>query len=276
MLALRARSGYHFDCKSSTRFAMSIKSDLKSFLLRRPKLFWGARSIYHRLGFGSRTEEDCFYDIARQGSEIFAMQIGANDGIMHDQLHLFILAYGWHGLLVEPVKYLYDRLITNYAGAPGLMFENAAIADRDGTRTLYRVRPAAHHPAWCEGIGSFNRDHLLAQKAQVPDIEEYIVQEEVACILFASLVQKHRILRVDVLVIDVEGYDFEILRQFDFERMKPSLVMYEHINLSPDDKQAAVALLRSHGYEVRSFAMNNVALAPVSHASKGEGRRTLS
>ena len=89
---------------------------------------------------GSRTEDDYFYYVARQGDDIFAMQVGAIDGVLHDQLHPFTLSYGWHGLLIEPVGHLKRRLVSNYAGAPGLKFENAAIADEDGNRTLYRVR----------------------------------------------------------------------------------------------------------------------------------------
>ena len=38
--------------------------------------------------------------------------------------------------------------------------------------------------------------------------------------------------QIDVVVIDVEGYDFEILKQIDFGRLHPSLVMYERIRIS--------------------------------------------
>jgi hypothetical protein len=57
--------------------------------------------------------------------------------------------------------------------------------------------------------------------------------------------------RIDLLVIDTEGHDFRILRQFDLIALAPVLVMFEHQHLSPADKSAAYSLLRRAGYSWR-------------------------
>ncbi len=41
-----------------------------------------------------------------------------------------------------------------------------------------------------------------------------------------------------------EGYDYEVLKQIDLERFRPSLVIYEYIHLSDDAKLASKNCLR--------------------------------
>ena len=66
-----------------------------------------------------------------------------------------------------------------------------------------------------------------------------------------TLLERHGISRIDLLVIDTEGHDFEILRALDFTRFRPVLLMFEHQHLSANDKAAAYALLETHGYKFK-------------------------
>ena len=52
-------------------------------------------------------------------------------------------------------------------------------------------------------------------------------------------------------VIDTEGHDLEVLRQVDFARIKPLLLMFEHQHLSRSDKAAAYGLLQANRYACR-------------------------
>jgi hypothetical protein len=53
---------------------------------------------------------------------------------------------------------------------------------------------------------------------------------------------------VDLLYIDAEGYDFELLKVFDFDRLAPEIVRFEHVGLSRGEWDEAVRLLAHHGY----------------------------
>ena len=53
---------------------------------------------------------------------------------------------------------------------------------------------------------------------------------------------------VDLLYIDAEGYDFELLKLFDFDRLAPEIVRFEHVGLSQGEWDEAVRLLAHHGY----------------------------
>ncbi|HEX2234337.1 MAG TPA: FkbM family methyltransferase [Thermoleophilaceae bacterium] len=184
----------------------------------------------------------------------FFVEIGSNDGEQHDHLRPFILTRGWRGIMVEPVPYVFARLRRNYAGVPGVILENVAVADRDGQVPFYYLADASEEerltlPDWYDGIGSLDRDFLVGHEGKIADIESRIVCEPVTALTFDSLCEKHGVTAVDLIVIDTEGYDWEILRRFDFERWHPELLVYEHFHLSPADRADAAARLREAGYD---------------------------
>jgi FkbM family methyltransferase len=186
--------------------------------------------------------------------EAFFVEIGANDGSQHDHLRPFIVSRPWRGIMVEPVPYVFARLQRNYAGLDRVTLANVAIADRDGDLPFFHLREEADPvagglPDWYDGTGSFSRDGLLRHAAEIPDVEERIVQTAVPALTLASLCRKHDVDRVDLLLLDTEGFDWEILRQVDLAEIHPRLVVYEHFHLSAEDRAACRAAMEAAGYE---------------------------
>lgn len=184
----------------------------------------------------------------------FFIEIGSNDGEQHDHLRPFIVSRPWSGILVEPVPYVFDRLRRNYGRFDRIVLENAAIADRDGRMTFYYLVDASTEererlPSWYDGVGSFSRERVLAHRDEIPDIERRIVEAEVPSLTFESLCNRHSVERLDLLVIDTEGYDWDIIRSIDFGRRRPRLVIYEHYHLPPTARADCQAYLRDAGYE---------------------------
>jgi FkbM family methyltransferase len=187
--------------------------------------------------------------------EAFFVEIGSNDGEQHDHLRPFILSGAWRGIMVEPVPYVFERLRRSYGANHRIALENAAIAEHDGVLPFFHVRDAslderAELPDWYDGIGSFSRESLLAHAGEIPDIEERIACAEVTTLTFESLCRRHGVDRVDLLVIDTEGYDWRILQSLDLApRRRPRVIVYEHYHLSKADRAAAAEHLRAHAYE---------------------------
>jgi FkbM family methyltransferase len=186
--------------------------------------------------------------------DAFFVEVGSNDGEQHDHLRPFILSHGWRGIMVEPVPYVFERLRANYGGLDGLALVNVAVADCDGRLPFYYLAPPAEHerealPDWYDGVGSFSREAVLGHRHRIADVEHRIVREDVECLSFESLCESHGADRVDLLLIDTEGYDWEILRGIDFERRHPRLVIYEHFHLDAGVRAAARAHLERLGYE---------------------------
>jgi FkbM family methyltransferase len=241
--------------------ANHIKAAITSALSSRPELLAWVRRAYIVLGLGAKAEVDFLFDLARKQKNVFALQVGANDGVSHDPIHHYMKNYGWHGLLLEPLPDIFERLQRNYQSRDGVILCNAALADRDGAMTFYRINPGPEVPEFCQFLGSFSRETILWHKHLFPAIESHIVEQQVEALSFSSLVERHGISKIDVILIDTEGYDFEILKQIDFQRFRPSLVIYERVHLSDDAKKASVELLEKAGYDVHTSVMSFIAVS---------------
>jgi FkbM family methyltransferase len=237
---------------------VTIKGMLSRNLRPYPMALGWARRVGQVFGFTQRIDVDYIFDIARKrGRDVFFLQVGANDGLMDDPLHFLVRKYRWRGILLEPDPQLFERLKQNYRGVAGPVFVNAALSSVDGPATFYRIRMDDHLPAWCAGLGSFRRDIILSNKQDVPDIESRILEDQVESISFRALVERYKPPRIDLILIDTEGYDLEILRQIDLIRFKPELIVYEHKHLSETDRASAADLLRINGYCVQPTVWAN-------------------
>jgi FkbM family methyltransferase len=211
--------------------------------------------------------------------DAFFIEIGSNDGDQHDFLRPGILAKRWRGLMVEPVPYVFERLRANYRGLERVTLENAAIADHDGKIPFYHLREAAPGeglPGWYHGVGSFSREAVLGHRGFIPDVEERLVEASVPCLTFESLCGKHLVEQLDLLLIDVEGYDAEIVRTIDLTRRHPRLLVYEHYHLSEADRHECVRIVEAAGYETLAEGFDTWCLDPAAAPELAELWRGLS
>ena len=56
--------------------------------------------------------------------------------------------------------------------------------------------------------------------------------------------------RAAIVLYDVEGYDYEILKMIDFSRTMPAIIRFEHQHLPRADWNAAISLLVGTGYRI--------------------------
>ena len=179
----------------------------------------------------------------------FFVEIGAHNGIENDFLYPYIVKKKWRGILVEPVKHLYDQLTSNYKNHPGLVFENVAISDKTETRDFYRLKETFDAvPSWSSQLGSFYADVLLKHKGAIPNIEDYLLVEKVQCTTLEDVLNKNKAKKVDLIKMDVEGYDYEIIKTIDFNKINPSVLIYEWKHLSDGDLKECRNLLNRNGY----------------------------
>jgi len=200
----------------------------------------------------------------------FFVEIGANDGEQHDHLRPLILAGEWRGIMVEPVPYVFERLRENYGGVTRVTLENSAIAGEDGELPFFHLGQAAEEdgdvPFWYHGLGSFSRETVLRHGRDIADIERRLVATQVPCLTFDSLLAKHGVEFVDLLLIDTEGYDSEVLRLIDLERDRPHLLVYEHYHLAAADRWATRQRLQDAGYRTLEEGFDTWCLGPQAAA----------
>lgn len=212
-------------------------------------------------------------DFAKKEKQVFFIQVGSNDGIQHDPLSKFIKRNHWRGMMIEPQKQAFQHLSYAYQKEKVTPL-NIAISDQDGIKRLYKL--SFSDERWASGISSFLEEQVQAQIdnghvgrmckkygiTPPTDLSDYITFEEVQCMSFGTLFEQHRIDQVDLLHIDTEGFDFEIIKLFDFDRFQPKAVIYEHTHLSESDKAACLQFLKDRSYQIQSFDADTVAYLP--------------
>lgn len=184
------------------------------------------------------------------------VQIGANDGVMNDPIFKFIQnnKNRVSGFVLEPLPDIFSNLVTNYQAFPTIKPLNLAIHNTETEMLLYRVKPEhlSKVPAFAKGIASFDPNHWR-KTSLVPD-QDFMRSEIVKCISYSQLLKEYDIDEIDLLLIDTEGYDYEILMGMDFSDVKPRIIRFEHglrDRVMPQSNfLEVVERLNSNGYQI--------------------------
>ncbi|MEM4260466.1 MAG: FkbM family methyltransferase [Candidatus Woesearchaeota archaeon] len=245
------------------QFVIKCKKIFRSLLRNHQTIHHNLRRIYYlpRYWLPARTSiMNILEEYSVNNSEIYFIQIGANNGV--DRFTDFRKRFKWRSILVEPQKEVFSQLKENNNYSSDIIFENMAISNSTEIRKLYKF--SLSHSAWATGIASFNKEHIIKhikegwfeEQAKLEGInipenpDDYIISEEVACITFEDLIKKHRFKKIDILVLDTEGYDFEILKSIDFNNFKPKIIIFEFVHLKKNDFIECRRILRQNGYKL--------------------------
>ena len=199
------------------------------------------------------------------------VQIGANDGRLDDSLRDVVMAYAWHGVLVEPAPHLQSALRASYHGNDRVQFESAAISSEPGEMRLYYIAQLSGEelPWWAAGVISPSREvvekHLPDSISAAEAIREVRVEKITPDVLWA----KYRAHDVEVLQIDTEGHDLEILKGINFACVQPQLLIFEHHHLPPEERQQAMALVRAAGYGVVREGLDTICMHEATLRTRG-------
>ena len=179
------------------------------------------------------------------------VQIGAYDGTSNDPIRRLVTALGWTGVMLEPQPELFHRLVESYKGYQGLRFENAAVGNVDGMKTLYRIRPdAVGVPEWATQLASFDLKTLLHHETWIPNIKQYLEEIPVPSLTIETLVSRHSLKEIDLLQIDAEGYDAKIIDTIPLSKIRPRFISFEHRHLERSEFDDCCARLVKHGYKL--------------------------
>lgn len=235
---------------------------IKQFLEERGFRIVDKRDYFH-------IEPFLYRQIRQQGGFSF-VQIGANDGVSFDPIHPFVTKYSnkdvsIRGIVIEPMTDAYRQLCKNYSEFPDIITVNAAIHNSEKEMTLYKVDPEKldQLPAGCKGIASFDPDHHKRSGTPL----ECIITEKVACVSFNELINTHKVTSIDLLQMDTEGYDAEIILNFDFKSIRPKIIRFEHGlqfgTMSKEKFMQVIGVLNNNGYQVITERTDATAYQPL-------------
>jgi FkbM family methyltransferase len=205
-------------------------------------------------------------EYSRKHFPVTFLQVGANDGFIYDPLHKFIKRDNWKGVMLEPQPDVFnDYLVRLHGKRPEIIPVNAALDKNDGITTIYKY--AVSIERWATGMASFNRQVLedkikdgtilkkaLKQGVRLPEnAGDWITGQEIATISPETLLKKFGDEGFKLLAIDTEGFDYEILKMLDLNRISPEVIIYEEVNLDADTARECRSYLQEHGYSCSSI-----------------------
>jgi len=230
---------------------------------RFPRFHRIARRAYCVFRPGMRFQTEAAF---KDYQDIFVLKIGANDGITNDPLASLMLADArYRGLLVEPIPMYAAMLRANYGKCGRFTIEQAAVAASSRTANMYYVDEKAlkgigiGNLDWVRGVASLDRLHVL--KHLSPEMHSAVKEDSVECLTVDALLSRNNVQKIDLLHIDCEGFDYVILRQFDFTTLRPRIVLFEKKHLTAQDRQAAKIMMERSGYKVEEMETDVFCLA---------------
>ena len=170
-------------------------------------------------------------------------------------------------LLVEPVPHNVDAIKSNLADLAGVIIEQVALTNKNETKNFYFVKNTSIHKLkkhWSSGIGSFNKQHLLNHKSKRFKIEEEDIDKvSIETIRFKDLVEKYQIKQIEKLLIDVEGSEYEILSDIEFNSLDIKKILFEYKHFDGFKKtgkklEEILEKLNKNGYETKKIDDENI------------------
>jgi len=178
-----------------------------------------SRPSYSQIG------EDCvlayFFERIGRGLEgLRYVDIGSGHPVGHNNTFLFY-SLGGSGLLVEAdPEYLPAYRVVR----PRDRVEQVAVVPR-------RMREQGHvkfHSMSDRGWSTVSEDHVAAAM-QLGKSGDNFGSFDVPCVTINELLDKHfSDEEVDLLSIDIEGFDIAVLNEIDFERYRPKAIVFEN------------------------------------------------
>ena len=182
------------------------------------------------------------------------------------------------GILVEPQKDIFEGLHRNYGHYQNLDFENVAIMDFSGERTMFKAAEAAK--GWETTLASFDRSLVEKQMNQKwfrkrkeknpgsPASTSTIFEEKVRCLTMSELLAKRGWNDLDLLFIDAEGADGDIILSLALENLRIRFIYFESMHLSFPHLLRVARFLKKHGFALYCSGEDTVAILGNSIAAK--------
>ena len=173
-----------------------------------------------------------FYKNKKNG---YFVEIGASDGINLSNTYLLETEFDWKGICVEPIPYNYEKLIIN---RPKSICFHEAVYNQSGLNLEFDI---SNNFDLLSGIS----ENIDCYRTRVDANKTTII---VPTISLTDLLDRAKAPSfIEYLSLDTEGSEYEIIKNFNFNKYKFGLIDIEHNNIEPR-RTYIKNLLLNNGY----------------------------
>lgn len=183
-----------------------------------------------------RSLENCIFQGLKNG---FFVDVGAHDGVDLNNTLFFETTHNWSGINIEPIKSVYDRLVTN---RPNCINLNLAVSDRDGSAEFLSN---TGYTEMLSGLKSeYDKRHIerIEREQKVLGGESHTITVQTKTL--ETICEERNIKHIHYLSIDVEGGELNVLKSINFKKVFIDVIGFE--NNYNDKRQED--LLTGYGY----------------------------
>jgi FkbM family methyltransferase len=164
----------------------------------------------------------------------FFVEFGATDGVSISNTFILEKEFGWNGILAEPAKIWHKQLNQNR----GVIIDNRCVWSVSKNKLAFNETDMNE----LSTIASYSSQDMHR------DSREYGKYYQVETISLLDLLNEHNAPQdIDYLSIDTEGSEYDIIKDFDFNRYNIKIITIEH-NFT-EMREKIFTLLSSHGYK---------------------------
>jgi FkbM family methyltransferase len=182
------------------------------------------------------------------------IQIGANDGLQADPIRELIIKYNLKSLLVEPIPYIFERLQKNYSNHNiDVLFENSAIlidkaSNKENISFFELIDNNRNSNNDLSGFSttSYDRIKAIQQTIYGSEIKEHLVNY----LTVDDLLNKYKIVETSLLVIDAEGLDIKLCKEFLRISSPPKIIYFEILDQPIFEINEIFEILINKGYKI--------------------------
>jgi FkbM family methyltransferase len=162
------------------------------------------------------------------------LQIGSFIGNTENDYIFNTLTETDSAIFVEPIFEYYEKLKNNYNQKypnNNFTFLNIACSDKKEKIKLYKPIKNESVQEWVDQLTSVLPFHTTNHNVNV-QIEEVDVDANT----LQGIIDEYSVTELDILSVDTEGHDYEILSVFDFKKLKPKKIVFEHKHIDGTNK----------------------------------------
>ena len=185
---------------------------------------------------------DSLFNKKRNG---FFIELGANNGLLQSNTAFFEKYRNWKGVLIEASPLLYKECVINRPKSK--CYNNACVSnDYKQENIMGDFNLSGGNDSLMSSINGVRRNNgNVCEKKEMISVKARTLTD----ILHESDISQP----IDLLSLDVEGYEFNVLNGLDFNKYSPSFLLIEIYRW---DFEKIVEFLKKHNYTLKENFSN--------------------